>query len=361
MELFEAHHQWATRPADQRFNSLDEMFDATHAYASQAAEAVMPWDRLNVETDGDDLAIVGPSGTPAKLTHYSFGQLASRAEAPASYLRGLPAGLAAENIRHGLASKGSDSQAQLLLHRNGDLVLRAITGDAYTRIWNHEIIDRLRDVSGPFGLVPARQTMTWDGSPLPPEEQRAPALYASDHDMFVFLMTPDRPITDPTGQPLFRGVITVNSEVGDCSLKVLGFYFRDICQNHIVWGATQLDEIKLTHVGQIRRRWLEATWGIRRYLESSTAQDASKLRELGVRIAGTKEEVLDALFGKRSLGLTRKALTASYDAVIPDQDGDPRTVWGIAQGITRYSQTVPYADERTSLDRAAGKLLAMSF
>lgn len=361
MELFQAHHQWATRPADERFTSLDQMFEATKAYADQAAEARVPWDSLQVETEGEDLTVSGPAGTPAKLTHYSFGQLATRAEAPASYLRSLPAPLAAENIRHGLASKGSDTQAQLLLHRNGNLVLRAITGDAYTRIWNYEIIDRLRDVSARFGLVPARQTMTWDGSALPSEEDRPPALYASDHDMFVFLMTPSRPIIDPTGQPLFRGIITVNSEVGDCSLKVLGFYFRDICQNHIVWGATQLDEIKLTHVGQIRRRWLEATWGIRRYLDSSTAQDASKLRELGVRIAGTKEEVLDVLFGKRSLGLTRKALAASYESVVPDQDGDPRTVWGIAQGITRYSQTVPYADERTTLDRAAGKVLAMSF
>ena len=63
------------------------------------------------------------------------------------------------------------------------------------------------------------------------------------------------------------------------------------------------------------------------------------------------------LFG-RKLGLTRTALTAGYDlAEVSGQDGDPRSVWGMVQGLTRFSQTVPYADERTVIDKAAGKLL----
>jgi hypothetical protein len=35
--------------------------------------------------------------------------------------------------------------------------------------------------------------------------------------------------------------------------------------------------------------------------------------------------------------------------------------WGIAQGLTEYSQKAPYADARTKLDRAAGKVLEMAF
>jgi hypothetical protein len=77
--------------------------------------------------------------------------------------------------------------------------------------------------------------------------------------------------------------------------------------------------------------------------------------------AATKEEVLDKLFGIRSLNLSRKLLTAGYEAALPEQDGDPRTAWGIAQGITRHSQTVPFADQRTVIDRAAGKILEIEF
>ena len=33
MELFHASKQWSTRPADERFANLQEMFDATLAYA----------------------------------------------------------------------------------------------------------------------------------------------------------------------------------------------------------------------------------------------------------------------------------------------------------------------------------------
>ncbi len=38
-------------------------------------------------------------------------------------------------------------------------------------------------------------------------------------------------------------------------------------------------------------------------------------------------------------------------------DGDPTTVWGLTQGITRLSQKSPFAEERTKLDRTAEKVL----
>jgi hypothetical protein len=80
-----------------------------------------------------------------------------------------------------------------------------------------------------------------------------------------------------------------------------------------------------------------------------------------VKIGDTKESVLDKLFGMRSLVLTRKTLEAGYDAVNYAQDGDPRTVWGMVQGLTRHSQTVAYADARTAIDTAAGKLMEAAF
>jgi hypothetical protein len=71
--------------------------------------------------------------------------------------------------------------------------------------------------------------------------------------------------------------------------------------------------------------------------------------------------VLDKLFGLRQLKLSKKTIEAGLDAINLEQDGDPNTVWGAVCGLTRYSQTLPYADQRTEVDKAAGKLLEVSF
>jgi len=369
MELFHAANQWATRPDDERFRTLEDMHAATKAYADIAGEAVVPWSDLRTEAQGQEVHVLGKVGVQAQLTHYSFGQLARKVSAPAGYLRTLPATIAAQNLNYGLKHKGDSTEAQLLFHANGGLLLRAATSTRYERVWNHEVIARLIDFSARHDLVPAQATFSWSdrrpgddqdgGTYLDPDADRA--LYASDHDMFAFVMSPERTITGPLGETLRRGVIVQNSEVGAASLKFMGFLFRDLCMNHIIWGAQEVAEVSMRHVGDIRGRWDSALLNVRKYLDGSATLAEAKMEELTVQIAGTKDDVLDKLFGIRSLGLSRKALSASYDAVKPDEDGDPRTVWGMVQGITRESQQQPYAEDRTAMDRAAGKLMQVAF
>lgn len=63
---------------------------------------------IHVEASGTDpepLALMLPgSDTPLVPTHWSFGQLASQVGAPATYLRQLPATLAAINLLYGLTA-----------------------------------------------------------------------------------------------------------------------------------------------------------------------------------------------------------------------------------------------------------------
>lgn len=157
---------------------------------------------------------------------------------------------------------------------------------------------------------------------------------------------------------IYKGVIVENSEVGASSLKLTRFLYRYMCGNHIIWGAEEVSDVALRHVGSVRRKFNVYSSVLRRYAEESVSDLEAKIRESKTRlIAGTKEEVLDALFGKRSVGLSRKTFKSAYEAVEPGKDGDPRTPWGIAQGVTRFSQSVPFADKRTELDRAAGRIL----
>lgn len=358
MELFHAHQQWATRPDDQRFSSLPALYEACKAYADTARErANVRLDSLRVENIDGDVQLVGRGGVPAKLTHWAFGQVCARVGAPASYLRELPATLAAQNLNHGLARRlrdaGQDATVNMLFHLNDGFLLRALTSDKYERIWNWEVAERLLEM----------QTRGWDvarptiNQGRDPQGERLP-LYASDHDMFAFVCSNECRISEP-GNPdgLRRGLIVANSEVGASTLQVLRFLFREMCGNHIIWGAESVTELKLRHVGTIRDRLQAWDASIQQYLDSSARDDEAIIQAAQrKRIAGTKDEVLDAIFGKRIPGLTRKAIEAGYDAV-QDVDGDPRSVWGMVQGLTRHSQTIPYADQRVEIDRAAGRLL----
>lgn len=360
MELFHANQQWAKRPEDERFTSIRALYNATRAYAETARERTdVRVDSLRVEAIDGNVQLIGKGNVPAMLTHWSFGQLCGRVNAPASYLRSLPATLAAQNINHGLAKKVMDAKdaiANLLVHVNGGLLLRAITSDKYSRIWNWEVAERLIEMEA-RGWIPATPDIRRKSDD--PNDPHNFSLYASDHDMFAFIVHSDRVVKE-AGNPLGlkRGLIAANSEVGASKLRLLRFLYREMCGNHIIWGAEDVVELSAVHVGDVRGRFDQWQIDVAKYLDESPTADEAHIAELKrTKIAGTKEELLDALFGKRSLGLSRKVLAAGYDAVVPDEDGDPLTTWGIAQGLTRHSQTLPYADERMTIDRAAGKLL----
>lgn len=356
MELFKASNQWATRPQDERFDSIQALYDQTRAYADIAREKVVPYSSLRVEACGSDVCLVGKAGVPAQLTNWAFGQLATKVEAPASYLRQLPPTLAAQNLNHGLAKRANqDDTAALMFHSNGSLLLRCIASEQYSRIWNWEIAERLLDWET-RGWKPAMPTIR-------KTENDRPALYASDHDLFAFVVNPSIRLKEVgNDEGLIKGVFVENSEVGAKALKMTRFYFRAICGNFIVWGAQDVQEIKVRHVGDVRERFQSFSYELTKYANESVSDDEAIIASAQSKvIASTKEGVLDVLFGKRSIGLSRKALEGGYDATLPDVDGPPNTVWGMMQGLTRYSQTVPFADGRVAIDRAAGKLMELVF
>lgn len=361
MELFKASKQWANRPADERFGSLRELYNATHGYYESAVEAEVAWRDLRVEAIAGDVRLVGRETQPAVLTNWAFGQLSARVGAPANYLRELPATLAAQNLNHGLKARADELEqspastasksAQLLIHRNGSMLVRALTSDRYSRIWNHEVAVRLLDLEQQ-GWEPAR-------ADIRTTDDDFPALYASDHDMFAFIRNPNLTVEEKgSSGAVYRGVIAENSEVGASALKLTRFLYREMCGNHIIWGASELVDVSVRHVGDVHERMKRWELVLNEYAAQGASEEEAMIeRARTIQIADTKEGVLDKLFGIRQLNISRRTLEASYDAVVPEQDGDARTVWGMVQGITRHSQTLPFADKRNDLDRAAGRVL----
>lgn len=369
MELFDASRQWATRPEDEKFYDMQTAYEQSLAYARIAHEkADVVLATLRAEATDGDVCLVGKGNMPAKLTHWAFGQLAGYAGAPAGYLRSLPATLAVQNINHGLKSRyegNGDATVNMLVHANGNLLVRAFNSDRYSRIWNHELLCRMLD----FARFGWRNPVPFAETAAAHEGQRGePTIYVSDHDCFIFQVNQSNRIAEP-GNPegLGRGFFVINSEVGAAKLRVVTFLYRFICGNHIVWGANGVKEIAVRHVGDAHDRVLRQMDALqlemRRYADSSASDDEARVARAQSFVfpATKKDEMLDSLFSLLKGKVTRGALEASYKAVVPELDGPPATAWGLAQGMTRYSQTLPYADDRVALDRAAGAVVEMAF
>lgn len=361
MELFKASRQWATRPADETFNSIADAHKAAKAYADIAAQATVNPAELRIENVDGELFLKGKTSTPAKLTHWAFGQLCRMATSPAGFMRSLPATLAKDVLNNRMGEvfgtdreRKTDNDVNLLLHRNGSLLVRAMTSDKYRRIWNHEILGRMLD----FRQAGWTNPKPFNGS------VESPAIYVSDHDMFAFQVNDTYRIAEPGNDAgLGRGFFVENSEVGASSLRITTFLYRYVCSNHIVWGAREVNAAAFRHVGKVRENMDIMFYELTKYANESASDDEAKIKRAKSHIIeADKEKVLDYVFGKLKGNISRDALESSYELAEQNPvDGNPRSAWGLAQGITRYSQSEKFADNRVALDRAAGKLIEMSF
>lgn len=375
MELFKASQQWATRPQDERFMTIESAYQQAKAYADTAKEKMVRPETLRVEAVGDDVKLTGRGGMPTILTNWAFGQLSGFAQAPASYLRKLPATLASQNLNYGLKSRfgtvenpnPQNSELNLLAHVNGDIIVRSLNSDIYSRVWNWELLGRMRDfhLYGWTNPVPFSTKASEHGI-----GKGDPTIYVSDHDMFVFQVNNENRISEP-GNPdgLGRGFFVENSEVGAAKFRISTFLYRYMCCNHIIWGAKNLTEIAVRHVGNARDRILSQVGAmsveLKRYANESASEDEAKIRSARTKLidAKDKESLLDFLFTKLRGAATRTMLDESHKLALQNEstDGPANSYWGFAQGMTRHSQTLPYADERVKVDRAAGKVLDMAF
>jgi hypothetical protein len=384
MDLFKASSQWSTRPEDERFWTVYDMQNACEDYAHQAAESTLPFESIRLEADGKELMVAGKTESRARLTHFAFDQVCGLVGAPGEYLRKLPVTLAAQNLNHGFKArqenKANKNDALLLFHRNGNLLLRAMTTEKYSRIWNYEVAMKLMPfIEAGWQVPPARPAIIGSSRTRPATEADvlrnhgheisirvgdpiAPAgLYASDHDMFAFLVDENHRVSDGTEEGLARGFFIENSEVGAGALKLTCFLYRYVCGNHIVWNASNLKSISIPHLGRSFRIWDKLLGNLRRYSERAASEDESGIaRAKRVEIADTREKVVADLYSKRITSM--KNLETAYDLADSNPvDGSPRSVWGMVQGMSRLSQSTPFADKRTEMDRAAGKIMQIAF
>jgi hypothetical protein len=232
VNAYTAHHEWANRPADERYSSVADLFTAARARRAQTVEYATDSRDLRVEATGPDrLQLVDATRQPIALTHWSFGQLASIGGAPAQYLRTLPAPIAADALNYGLARERRPAH-QIYIDRATPRTALALTSTKYVRVHHDQLAARVLDLmaSHPEWHLPlAYKDGEWGAERVPS------GAYLGDRDMFLFLVDGNRDLEDPADRNggLFRGFILRNSDVGAAALSLDLFLYRFICGNHV--------------------------------------------------------------------------------------------------------------------------------
>ena len=223
---YTAHREWASRPPDERYASVQALYDAARERRLRTEERTI--DTADVRTEAiatHALALSDADGRLAGLTHWSFEQLAGIAGAPPKYLRSLPAEIASDAINFGLERQGRERQ-QLFADHADPWTVHAITSPRYARVHHDELARRVLDLMAahPAWHLPLGYKDGEFGA------ERVPSgAYLGDRDMFLFLVDGNRDLEDPTDRThagLFRGFILRNSDVGAAALTLDLFLFR---------------------------------------------------------------------------------------------------------------------------------------
>ncbi|MFZ5617899.1 MAG: DUF932 domain-containing protein [Pseudomonadota bacterium] len=362
--------EWFSRPDDERFLSLTNLYASVKGRAVRSRTRTVESAAIRVEAARDDaerLALRLPENDDTVApTHWSFGQLASLVGAPASYLRQLPAPLAAINLQYGLTSHRAE-QVKTLETDDGRTELRAVTGPDYGRIYDHELVAAVQKIAGD-GVGDTRWkipgVLDWSTAVYNPKTQvsrETTTLYASDRDVFLFLVDDLNPIEAgrlPDGSPdlFFRGFYCWNSEVGAKTLGLASFYLRAVCQNRNLWGVEDFQEIVIRHSKYASDRFArEAAPALTRFADSSPMPFINGIKAARAQIVARNDEERTEFLRKR--GFSKAETATIIETVLAEEGQPPASIFDFVQGITAAARSKAHQDARLEMEGCAKQLL----
>ena len=355
---------YRARGADQSFNDVHDLLDYVKTRRDHSERIGHPLDLMvpipgSAIEGGADAVYIGnrKRGSAARLNHHSFGQLASFVpglKGCLPFMRTHSNQLAASMFTEAIKRSADRKDLQVLETSTDEgLEIRAVNSPSYGVIWDHEMVDEIMEhIDLSQWQVPAASRMGTN-------KTKATTCYASDRDVYMFLCNASNPIEIPgsTGRDLmFRGFIAKNSEVGGSSLTWAQFLYRKFCDNRMIWGMEEKDQVRIRHTSGAPMRFAaELAPKVQQFLQSGTQDTVQKvLAAQNFEVGKEKKEVI-AWTIKHS-GVTKAVAESAYDRA-EEEEGNPHTVWNIQQGITAIARDRKHQDARVQLETQAGKLM----
>jgi len=357
-----ASRQWASRPDDERFLTLESLRSAVQERTDRSQSFVTETAHLKMgHTADNDLFLETVEG-PMGLTNWSFNQICRKASAPGRYLQTLPAEFAVQNLQWGLDH--CESQDGMVLFDKGIMPtqdphlvdpptkvepprLRAFTGASYGRIWDLDVVNAVMDLN-----VEGRWRVPGHVHNEP--SKRSTTLYASDRDCFMFLVDEQNPI-EVNGDLMYRGFYTWNSEVGSATFGLAMFLYRYVCANRIIWGQQEYRELKIVHRAngpdQFRR---EGAKVLKEYANSSPREVEATIRRAKELEVGRDEEEVGEWLMKRGY---KKREAEGIIKSAKAEEGQARTLMDVVNGASALARSITHTDTRVKAERMAGKLM----
>ena len=297
------------------------------------------------------------------LNDWSFAQLCRLAGVSKDTLNRLSPETASRALQETLPP--GDKPVQLL---TADKSLRAVHGASYTRLFNVDLLNEVREFATDFQppqeaaaeLTPqanADDVPPWE-DPQPPSRPRGgTGLYCGEQDMFCFLVDPTG-WTEIEGEAFAPGFFLWNSEVGRRSVGIQTFWFQAVCQNHIVWDAIEVVEFTRKHTANVHESLAEIRRLIATLVEKRDQRRDGFVnvirKAMASKLGDDADAVMDVL---NKHGIVRKLAKEATEAA---QRQGALTIFAVADALTRIAGHMVNAGDRTEADQRASALLALA-
>ncbi len=339
--LVRASRELFSRTPDETFDSFEQL----HQYCSTLQEHSLDrWEppetvAPTILDDGQLGLSVGSAGT-FHLNDWSFGQLCALARVDKPTLNRLSSPTAMQAF-HETLPKG---RKPLQVLTTDDRV-RSVHGASYTRLYNTELLDMVRQQAGDF---------------VPPQAgfNGATGLYAGEQDMFCFLIDPTGWV-EIGGESFAPGFFIWNSEVGRRTVGIETFWFQSICANHIVWDAMEVTTFSRKHTANVHDALPEITGLLNQLVKSRDQRRDAFVRQMTIAqsavLGQDQEETMKALSGR---GIPQHTVKEAMKMV--SAGGSRFTVFALVDALTRISGRIRQAGDRAELDSRIGRLLTLA-
>ena len=338
--LYQAHDELFRRRPDECFSSVESLIQHCRNEHRESQDRWHLPARLQPVIVGGELSFAAGDDGDFLLNDWSFSQICRLSGVAKETVNRLSPDTARAVLRETLPNGAKPMQ----ILTTGPSI-RSIHGAAYSRLWNSELLETVAECAGEFS--PPQTAMTG-----------ATGLYCGEQDLFAFLIDPAGWIE--IGEEAFApGFFVWNSEVGRRSLGISTFWFQKVCQNHIVWDATNVVEFTRKHTGNVRESLLE----IRRMIQALQERRGERKdsfatavrKAMATNVASDSDEAMKFL---SQHSLPRDTIERAVKQL--GHDGKPFTLWNLVDVLTHMNVNLRFAGDRTEADQKVAKLMQLA-